>query len=208
MRKKNPTVCLAEYRSEIEELKEFLAEAKTANISDASITRCYDYVLLGAYRAFEQFILQLCITRINRDPAAFYDSVGVGFGQHITADQCEFLLVGDGYFDFRGHGGLVNVVRRAAGKDTPMHALTKNSDHRKTFEILASLRNYVAHQSTQSRRAALKAMQHWEPDRKSLGKAGSWLKALVGGQTRMERLLLAADLFCDQLREAAQAVAE
>ena len=205
MKKKSPVVCLTDYRVAIDDVREFLAEAVNRNLSGGSLTRCYDYALLAVYRAFEQFVLEICIARINRDPAAFYDTVGVEFGQHITADQCEFLLVGDGYFDFRGHGGLVDVVRKAAGKDTEMHAVTKVAVHRQAFEILSGLRNYVAHESSQSWRAARKSMQYWEPNRKNLGSAGSWLKALQGGQTRMERLVIAIDGFCDALHAAALA---
>ena len=79
----------------------------------------------------------------------------------------------------------------------------KQPDNRQAFEILATLRNYVAHESTQSRRAALKAMQEWETERKNLGKAGSWLKARVGQRTRFERLLAQIDILCASLANSA-----
>jgi hypothetical protein len=158
---------------------------------------------LWTYRAFEQFTLEACIARINRDPAAFYEKVGVEFSRHISAAQCEFLLVGDRYFDFRGHSGLSDVIARVSGKDSPMHLAVKVPDHRRAFEILAALRNYVAHESSQSRRAALSAMREWEPNRTNLGFAGTWLKAAPGGQTRMERLLAGLDALCESVANAA-----
>lgn len=202
MKKKSAEVCLVDYRAAIDDLRDFLAQAGARGLSKGALTRCYDYAVFSAYREFEQFVLAICIARINNDPTAFYKAVGVEFGRHITAAQSEYLLVGDGYFDFRGHGGLVEVLRRASG-DSPMVAAAKLPQNRIAFEILVGLRNYVAHGSTQSWQAALKAMQNWEPDRKNLGSAGSWLKAAPGGQTRMERLLAGLDGLCEGLRNAA-----
>lgn len=211
MKKKLPAVALADYRSEVDSVRTFLTETASGGHSSATVTRCYDHAALSVYRAFEQFVLEVCIARINRNPTAFYDAVGVDFGRHLTAAQCEFLLVGDRYFDFRGHSGLVEVVKKASGPGSPPNApgtgsamvdAVKAAAHRRAFEILAALRNYVAHESSQSWKAALKAMQEWEPNRKNLGKAGSWLKATVNGQTRLERLLAETDTLCESLANA------
>lgn len=211
MKKKLPAVALADYRSEVDTVRTFLTETASGGHSTATMTRCYDHAALSVYRAFEQFVLEVCIARINRDPTTFYAAVGVEFGRHLTAAQCEFLLVGDRYFDFRGHSGLVEVLKTASGSGSPTNApgtgsamvdAVKDANNRKAFEILAALRNYVAHESSQSRKAALKAMQEWEPNRKNLGKAGSWLKATVIGQTRLERLLAQIDALCQSLANA------
>jgi hypothetical protein len=202
LKKKSPATSLAEYRGGIAKVRAFVTEAHAKGVNSAAIARCYDHAVLIAYRTFEAFVLDICIARINVDPSAFYDTVGVNFGVHITANQCAFLLVGDGYFDFRGHGGLVDVVRKVSGAESAMVAATKVAANRVAFEILAGLRNYVAHQSRQSHRAALPAMKKWEPARSNLGFAGVWLRTGPGGQTRLERLLIALDQFCESLANA------
>lgn len=211
MKKKLPTAALRDYRAEIETIRTFISEVAGGGHSEATLTRAYDHGLLVTYRAFEQFVLEISVARINRDPTAFYEAVGVEFGKHMTAAQCEFLLLGDRYFDFRGHSGLIDVLKKVSGSGSSLNPpragsamvdSAKLQDNKQAFEILATLRNYVAHESTQSRRAALKAMQQWEADRKNLGKAGSWLKAKTGQRTRLERLLAQIDALCESLANA------
>lgn len=202
MRKKSPAKSLADYRASIDDIRAFINEGHAKALDNDSLARCYDHAVLTAYRTFEEFVLDICIAHINRDPSPFYRAVGVSFGPHVTANQCEFLLVGDRYFDFRGHSGLVDIVRRASGETSAMVAATKVAASREAFEILAALRNYVAHQSSQSWRSALAAMKKWEPTRRNLGRAGVWLRTAIGGQTRLERLLVDLDQLCESLANA------
>jgi hypothetical protein len=110
--------------------------------------------------------------------------------------------VGDRYFDFRGHGGLVDIVRKAAGPAGQLVTVVRTPRHRQSFEILLGLRNYSAHRSDQSKEAALKAMRLWEPNRNNLGNAGFWLGRVVGGRTRMERLLTDLEAFAADMKNA------
>lgn len=204
MKKKSPETSLARYREAVEEIRGFIANVTAQNISGDGAAHWYDHAVISAYREFEKFILDISIARINRDPKAFYSAIGVEFGQHIGADQCAFLLVGDGYFDFKGHSGLVDVLSKAAGKPSPMVDAAKVPESRKAFEILTGLRNFVAHGSDQSVDKALAAMRNWEPARKNLGRAGVWLRTVVGGQTRFERLLNQIDTLCASLANASK----
>lgn len=202
MRKKSPAKSLEAFRGEIEGIREFINEINPHNPSNATRSHCYDFSVIWLYRAFEMFVLDILVAQINRAPSNFYDRIGVNFGVNPTAAQCEYLLVGDRYFDFRGHSGLISVIKTASGDGSALEDAAKNTTHRKAFEILVGLRNYAAHWSEQSKTAALKAMQHWEPTRQNLGRAGMWLSVYVGGQTRMERLLNSIDALCEDMANA------
>jgi hypothetical protein len=189
MRKKSAEVSLTGLQKQISEIRTFLVDAEASAMPIRSLSRCYDQAVIWCYRAFEEFVLDVLVGQINRSPANLYASVGVSFGKNPTAAQCEYLLVGDRYFDFRGHSGLVDVVKKASGRGSAIENAVKVTKHRQCFEILTGLRNYAAHQSDQSKNAALRAMKHWEPDRKNLGSGGIWLRVARNGQRRMERLL-------------------
>ena len=62
-------------------------------------------------RPFEEFVLDIVVAQINRNPEHLYSAVGVGFGKNPTAAQCEYLLVGDKYSIFKGFNGLLDVIR-------------------------------------------------------------------------------------------------
>lgn len=202
MKKKSPQVSYDWLDSQFKEIEQFLDDALAANLSAGNLSKCYDYAIVQAYRIFESFVLDIAVARINRDPTIFFENVGVEFGKHLTVAQCAYLLVGDRYFNFSGHSGLVDVAKKVAGPTGALTDAVKIAAHRQHFEILAGLRNHAAHQSDQSRSNALKAMRHWEPGRTNLGIAGSWLKVSVAGRTRMTRLLDGIRALADDMRNA------
>ncbi|MGC2780587.1 MAG: hypothetical protein WA418_33620 [Bradyrhizobium sp.] len=202
MRKKSPTKSLKHIKDEIVAIRNFVQEAKDKAMSDVAQDSCYEFAIIWAYKEFEQFILNILVAQINRDPSRFYKAIGVIFDKHPTVDQCKYLLTGDRYFDFRGHGGLVQLIRKAAGVGSLLEIAAKDKEGRVAFEILVGLRNYVAHESDQSRQAALTAMRHWEPDRQNLGSAGYWLSVAIRGQTRLERLFANVEELCEEMTKA------
>jgi hypothetical protein len=111
MRKKSPAKSVSVIQNEFVEITQFIVEAGNAVTAARSRACCYEFAVIWAYREFETFVLDILVALINRDPSPFYDRIGGNFGAKPTAAQCEFLLVGDRYFEFRGHGGLVEVIR-------------------------------------------------------------------------------------------------
>lgn len=198
MRKKSAQVSLIGLQNQLAEIRTFLADAEASGMPVRSLWRCYDQAVIWCYRAFEEFVLDILVGQINRNPSNLYTSVGVSFGKNPTAAQCEYLLVGDRYFDFRGHSGLVDVVKKASGSGSALETAVKVANHRQCFEILTGLRNYAAHQSDQSKKAALKGMRYWEPNRTKLGSGGNWLRV----QQRLERVLTGIDALAQDMRAA------
>jgi len=202
MRKKSPAKSLETFIKETAGIREFLRDAEVRKLSDYSIAYCYDFAVIWAAREFETFVLDILVAQINRDPDPLYLSIGVNFGVHPTSAQCEYLLVGDRYFDFRGYGGLLDSIRKVSGKQSALEGAVKVAQSRKAFQIMVGLRNYVAHQSDQSKEAALTAMRLWEPERNNLGSAGYWLIVRSGGRARMERFLDDIESLCQDMAGA------
>ena len=202
MRKKSPQVALERFRHVVGEVRDFIAAVAADGANGQIKARCYDHAVIWTYRAFEEFVLDILVAQINKDPSHLYDNVGVRFGANPTVAQCEYLLVGDRYFDFRGHSGLVVFVKKVSPANSALETAVKDAERRKAFEILVGLRNYVSHESDQSKVAALRAMRHWEPNRKNLGSAGQWLRVQKQGQTRLERLFSKLDELAESMKEA------
>ncbi|HEV2365722.1 MAG TPA: hypothetical protein VGS12_16145 [Caulobacteraceae bacterium] len=202
MRKKEPAVCLRDFRAAIDGIRAYLREITGGGLTIDTVIRSYQYALLFADREFESFILEICISKINRKPKQFYSSVGVEFAKHLTAEQCEFLLIGEGYLNLRGHQDLVKVVSKVAGQNSTMATAVKGSERKQLIEVLLGLRNYIAHDSTPSHRAALRAMKLWDPARQRLGSAGYWLKARHAGQCRIDRIFRELDSLCEAIANA------
>jgi hypothetical protein len=206
MKKKSAAVALNTLRTHLAAIRQFLADAEDSGMPSASISRCYDHGVISLYRAFEGFVLDIAVVQINRNPDHLYQAVGVKFGKNPTADQCEYLLVGDRYFDFHGYGGLVGIVKKASGTGSQLEIAVKKQGNRQCLEILLSLRNYAAHRSDQSKKAALKGMRYWEPNRNNLGRAGTWLRIRIKGQSRMERLLTNLEALAQDMRVAVKRI--
>jgi hypothetical protein len=207
MKKKSAAVSLDTLRRHLAAIRQFLADAEDSGMSSASISRCYDHGVISVYRAFEEFVLNIAVVQINRDPDHLYQAVGVKFGKNPTAAQCEYLLVGHRYFDFRGYGGLVNIVKKASGTGSQLEIAVKKQGNRQCLEILLGLRNYAAHRSPLSKKAALKGMKHWEPNTNNLGRAGNWLRVRKKGQSRMERLLTNLEVLAQDMRANVKRIA-
>ena len=204
MRKKSSAVSLADFRTEVACTLKMINEFQQLNASPNALTEAYDHALVLLYNAFEDFVLSICIGCVNRDPAPLYESAGVNFGKHLTAEQAAYLITGGEYFAMGAFDGLVKKISRIAGKKSQLIPACKT--HKNAIAILIALRNYAAHGSYHARGKALAAMQTWEKDRKNLGRAGSWLKVSMEGKSRLDRLISELDAFAVAFSHAAQPV--
>ena len=87
-------------------------EKNLSSFSDAHITWAHDYGIIRLYREFEDMILNCLVAAINSDTQQLSNTTGIDFPKHITDEVCEFIIVGDGYFDFRGRDGLIKTLKR------------------------------------------------------------------------------------------------
>lgn len=152
-KKKSGKRAAKEFEARLDEIEDFLADINAANLAAASVSRCYESAVIRTAIAFEKLMLSCLVTAINNDTSMLSQTTGIQFPKHLTDEVCEYLVVGDGYFDFRGWDGLLKVSKQFVG-DTHwlVRVLKSKPSYKKTLNLLFTLRNYTAHESIQSKR--------------------------------------------------------
>lgn len=169
-RKKSLKKSATEFREKVVELETF-TNSSVSGLSDKEQSWCFDYAIIRLYREFEQLMLFALVCAINNDTKTISDSTGVEFPKHLTDEVCEYLVLGGGYFDFKGRDGLIKELKKYVPGDHYLVAIIKKQKYKDALEKLSALRNFAAHESIQSKRSALNAI-----NQKRVGSSGSWLK--------------------------------
>jgi hypothetical protein len=169
-RKKSIKSSATTFHNAADELTTFLANL-TPGQSDQHVSWLHNYAIIKLYREFEILMLDTLVGAINNDTATISGTVGVNFPKHLTDEVCEFLIVGTGYFDFRGRDGLIKTLRRFIPAGHYLITIIKRPSYRVALEQLAALRNFAAHESPFSKKAALAAIGG-----QRIESSGAWLK--------------------------------
>ena len=112
----------------------------------------YDYAIIRLYREFETFMLDCLTALINNDTKALSDSTGYKFPKHLTDEVCKFLIIGNGYFDFKGRDGLIKTLKKYLPEDHWFIGLIKQTKYKESLDQLSALRNYATHESNVSKK--------------------------------------------------------
>ena len=169
-RKKSVKKSARDFLSHADELRQFV-DGAAQGLTDQQKSWCYDYAIIRLYREFEQMMLSAIVGAINNDTTTISSTTGVDFPQHLTDEVCEYLVLGGNYFDFKGRDGLIKILKKFVPDNHYLVVIVKKNKYKLTLERLSALRNYAAHESYQSKRAALAAI-----GQERVGTAGSWLK--------------------------------
>ena len=170
-RKKSVKRSARQFVEQADEIVAFVDQL-TPTLSDKHTSWMHEYGILRLYRAFELMILDALVGAINNDTEMISARTGISFPKHLTDEVCEYLVIGDGYFNFKGRDGLISVLTRYVPLDHYLVTSVKDKKYKQTLDRLTALRNYAAHGSS-----VAKARVKTVTDRKSLGTSGSWLKA-------------------------------
>jgi hypothetical protein len=162
----------------------------TPHITDDQVSWIHEYAVLRLYREFERLVLECLVGAINNDTEIISTKMGIAFPKHLTDEVCEYLVIADGYLDFRGRAGLIRLLKRFVPGDHYLVEVIKRVRYRDSLERLSALRNLAAHSGAVAKRRAKDVLQA-----ERLGSAGTWLKR----EGRMQALLdsmaiLAADV--------------
>ncbi|MCY3506289.1 MAG: hypothetical protein OXH41_09015 [Chloroflexi bacterium] len=168
-KKKSVKMCAQRFRRDADELLEFCREAST--LSDRHTSLAYEVAIIKLYAAFERLMVGALTGAINNDTAALGSTTRVDFPKHLTDGVCEYIITGGKYFDFHGRSGLIGEIKKYVPKDHYLLKAVKDPAYRQSLDRLCALRNYAAHESTTSKRAALDAV-----GQRKMRSAGSWLK--------------------------------
>ena len=150
-----------EFIDRINEIDLYIRRCKDVFVSPSDskyLEYSYENGIIMLYKAFEYFIMRTIIACLNHDHAFFEKKNKVRFGKHINIDVCEFLLTNGGYFDFAGRDGMSKVLAQTIGKEHNIAKVFKKNDYKDTIIQLCALRNYAAHNSNQSKSAAMKSL--------------------------------------------------
>jgi hypothetical protein len=75
--------------------------------SDEQVSWIHDYAIIRLYSEFEHLVLSVITGALNNAPEVASEKLGISLPRHLSADVCEFLITGTGYFDFKGRDGLI-----------------------------------------------------------------------------------------------------
>lgn len=161
-----------EFITSIDEIKKYVEKSKEL-FSENKLFLSFNYenAIIMLYRSFERFALRIMISCLNHNHHVFEEKNNIKLGSHINDDICEFLITKGGYFDFKGRDGLCKILSTTIGADHKLAKVFKKTAYKDSIEQLCTIRNYAAHNSEQSKKAAAKAF-----GLKRISSAGSCLK--------------------------------
>ena len=171
MRKKSAKKAAEWFVERAEEIEAFLEPSTLSGLSEKHRSWSHDYAIIRLYREFEDLMLSCLVAAINNDPSVLSHRTGVSFPKHLNQGVCEYLIVGGGYFDFRGKSGLVETLKNHLPDTHYLVTTVKKRTYHDALERLSALRNFAAHDSSISKKKALAAVGS-----KKMGSAGVWLK--------------------------------
>lgn len=188
-KKKSVKKCSQQFRDHADEVVEFAKESDAA-LGKKHTSWAYDYAVIRLYREFESLVFDALVGAINNDTSTISSRTGYSFPDHLNQDVCRYLIVGSGYFDFRGRDGLIKTIKGFVPDDHYLLTVVKKQNYKLALERLTGLRNFAAHASQQSKNSALAATSQ-----ERMSSAGAWLKV----QNRLPELV-------NRLKELAQEI--
>lgn len=191
-RKKSIKGSAKEFESETKKILAFLKAS--SGLGDEHESWCYDLAIIRLYRAFESLMLDTLVGALNNDTSTLSRRTGFTFPKHLTDEVCRFLVIGRGYFDFKGRDGLIKTLKQYLPDDHYLVKIVSKDEYRDALELLYAARNYAAHESPLSKGAFKKAT-----NQNRVGSAGSWLKR----QDRYENIADCLKAMSDEIHAAA-----
>ncbi len=168
-KKKSIKTAAVHFIVNLDQVDDFVDEA--VKVSQSRGAWLYDYAIIRAYRVFETLVLQALVGAINNDTRTLSSHVGITFPRHMTDEVCEYLVVGNGFFDFKGRDGLIANLKRFVPAGHYLVTIIKDPKYRGTLDRLCALRNFAAHGSHSAKKRAKDSV-----GAKNLGSAGGWLR--------------------------------
>ena len=192
-RKKSVKKSAADFNTAADNIDVFLSNVSGGQ-SDDHITWLHNYAIIRLYREFESLMLDCLVGAINNDTSTVSAKTGIKFPKHLTDEVCEYLVIGSGYFDFKGRDGLIKTLKKFVPDNHYVVTVVKKSKYQDSLERLSALRNFAAHESGKSKRAALIAI-----NARNLKASGAWLKV----QGRMDTIAKKLKELADEIHAAA-----
>jgi hypothetical protein len=189
-RKKSIRRSARRFAQHVYEIDAFVATVP-GTLSEQHATWAHEYALIRLYREFERLVLECLVGPVNNDTATIAGRTGIEFPKHLTDEVCEYLVVGDGYLDFRGRDGLSRILRKFVPDTHYLVRIIKKQRYKSTLEQLSALRNWAVHPSSIAKRRAKAAL-----NAQRIGSSGAWPKA----HDRMWRIMATMAILARDIR--------
>jgi len=157
-----------------------------SSLGETHVSWVYEHGVIRVYRGFEKLMLEVLVGVMNNDTATVGSKIGVPLPKHLTDEVCQYLVVGTGYFDFKGRDGLLALLQRFLPGPHWLVKTIRKPTYKDTLEQLSALRNFAAHSSARAKKTAKEVTGH-----ERLASAGAWLKhqGRFSAMTKHMRLL-------------------
>ncbi len=131
----------------------------------------YSYAVIRLYMSFEHLMLQALVGAVNNNTATLSARTGISFPKHLTHEVCEYLIAGDGYFDFKGRSGLIQRLKEFVPEGHYLVRVAGDQKYKAALDYLSVLRNYAAHGSEIAKKRAKAVL-----NTKKFASAGAWVR--------------------------------
>jgi hypothetical protein len=158
MRKMSVAYWTGLYREELKAVVSYLDDIDGAGLAKQATSWAYEAALVKVTISIERLMLQVLLAAINRDSAALSAATSVTFPKHLPKAVAQYILIQDGYFDFKGRDGLLGTIKKHLGDAHPLYVTVKQVKYRAPLDRLIKLRNWAAHESEQGKRTAKLAL--------------------------------------------------
>lgn len=171
MRKKSIKLAAKTFGTNVDEIIAFTVRSLAATpLTVLDKSWCYDLAIIRVYREFEDMMLSCLVALINNDTTTFSQLKKRKFPTHMNVEICEYLICGDGYFDFAGRDGLIKTIKKIVPSGHWLLSIVGNNAYIDALTQLSSLRNFAAHDSSVSKKRALEVTSQ-----RRMSSSGSWL---------------------------------
>ena len=172
MRKKSIKLAAQSFVTNVDEIIAFAGRGiGPGALTDQDQSWCYDLAIIRIYREFEDLMLSCLVALINNDATTFSQVKKRNFPRHMNVEVCEYLICGDGYFDFAGRDGLIKIIKKIVPAAHWLPTIVSDAAYSDALKKLSALRNFAAHDSVVSKKKALEAIGG-----KGISSSGAWLK--------------------------------
>ena len=172
MRKKSIRLAAQTFRTNVDEIVAYTQRGvAAAPLTEQDESWCYDFAIIRLYREFEDLMLSCLVALINNDTTTFSQLKKRTFPKHMNVEVCEYLICGDGYFDFAGRDGLLKTIKKIVPNGHWLPTIVGDAAYTDALKQLSALRNFAAHDSLVSKKRALEAI-----GQERMSSSGAWLK--------------------------------
>jgi hypothetical protein len=195
MRKMSIKLATRAFTTNVDDIVSFAQRgAAAAPLTEQDESWCYDLAVIRLYREFEDLMLSCLVALINNDTTTFSQLKKRTFPKHMNVEVCEYLICGDGYFDFAGRDGLLRTIKKFVPSGHWLPTIVGDAAYTNALKKLSALRNFAAHDSSVSKKRALEAI-----GQERMSSSGAWLKK----QNRFATICTSLKAMAQQIEAAA-----